>query len=94
MPRKAFIADIDAAANAGIPGMTGICRGEDDGDVSVCYATNTGLSVEISLLVTPGKHFDQLHASYVRGRLLIPCRCGLLSKREFVYDLHQNRGHS
>ncbi|EPE33440.1 UBC-like protein [Glarea lozoyensis ATCC 20868] len=50
MGRKAYIADVAAAAALSIPGITSVVKGSEDGDVHVCYTPATGLPIEISLL--------------------------------------------
>ncbi len=54
MPRKQFIADVQAAADKRIAGITKIARGEDDGEVVVCFVPPSGAPIEISLLAQPG----------------------------------------
>jgi ubiquitin-conjugating enzyme E2 Q len=55
MPRKAFNADVKAASEQVIAGITDVGRGDDDGDVNACYTPGTGSPIELGLLVTPGK---------------------------------------
>jgi hypothetical protein len=50
MGRKAYIADVAAAAALSIPGITSVVKGSEDGDIHVCYTPATGLPIEISLL--------------------------------------------
>lgn len=54
MPRKAFLADIQAAAAQSSPGITSITRGADDNDVIICFTASTGLPIEITAMVNPG----------------------------------------
>ncbi|KUJ15334.1 uncharacterized protein LY89DRAFT_783500 [Mollisia scopiformis] len=53
MPRKAFVADIQAAAAQSIPGITSVTRGADDNDVIVLFTPASGLPIEITVMVTP-----------------------------------------
>jgi ubiquitin-conjugating enzyme E2 Q len=51
MPRKAFIADVTAAADKPIPRISGVVRGDDDGDVNFVFSpVSDGLPIELSLL--------------------------------------------
>jgi len=54
MPRKAFIADIQASIDKNIPAITAITRGNDDNEVIACFVPQTGSSLEISMLAQPG----------------------------------------
>jgi len=54
MPRKQFIADVQAAADKNILGITSVVRGDDDGEVVACFSPPTGAPIEISLLAQPG----------------------------------------
>jgi ubiquitin-conjugating enzyme E2 Q len=54
MPRKQFIADVQAAGDKNILGITSIARGDDDGEVVACFVPPTGSPIEISLLAQPG----------------------------------------
>jgi hypothetical protein len=56
MPRKQFIADVQAAAGKIIPGITSVIRGDDDGEVVACFVPPTGAPIEISLLAQPGMY--------------------------------------
>lgn len=66
MPRKQFIADIQAAADKKILGITSIARGDDDGEVVASFAPPTGAPIEISLLAQPGTHVLSLLPYYNR----------------------------
>ncbi|RDW64904.1 hypothetical protein BP6252_10555 [Coleophoma cylindrospora] len=57
MPRKAFVADVAAAAESDIPGIVSISRGADDGDVNFDFVPNSGERIELALLAT-GKSID------------------------------------
>lgn len=50
MPRKAFIADITAAAGQAIPRISGVGRGDDDGDVNFVFSPLSGPPIELSML--------------------------------------------
>lgn len=67
MPRKQFIADIQAAADKKILGITTIARGDDDGEVVASFAPPTGAPIEISLLAQPGTHVLSLLPYYNRS---------------------------
>lgn len=54
MPRKAFVADIQAASAQNTPGITAVTRGADDNDVIVCFTPASGLPIEITAMVNPG----------------------------------------
>jgi ubiquitin-conjugating enzyme E2 Q len=55
MPRKEFIADVQAAADKKVLGITNVARGDDDGEVVACFVPPSGAPIEISLLAQPGK---------------------------------------
>ena len=50
MPRKAFVADIAAAAEKSIVGVSVVVKGDDDGDVNFCFMPTSGVPIEIGLL--------------------------------------------
>jgi ubiquitin-conjugating enzyme E2 Q len=50
MPRKAFIADVTAAADKAIPKISGVVRGDDDGDVNFVFSPASGPPIELSVL--------------------------------------------
>lgn len=50
MPRKAFIADVTAAAEKSIPRISGVVRGDDDGDVNFVFSPLSGVPIELSVL--------------------------------------------
>ncbi|KAH6672966.1 hypothetical protein B0J14DRAFT_654691 [Halenospora varia] len=50
MPRKAYIADVTAANAQNIQGITSVVRGDEDGDLNVCYAPSVGVPIELSLM--------------------------------------------
>jgi hypothetical protein len=52
MPRKAFIADIKAASEAVIAGISSVARGDDDEEVAVCFTHPSGAPLEMSLVCT------------------------------------------
>lgn len=52
MTRKAFIADVAAAAAENISDVVSVLRGDDDGDVNFCYLPPSGDPIEIGLLAT------------------------------------------
>lgn len=54
MPRKAFIADFEAAKLQGIPNITGISRGESDEDINATFVPDNGTPIEFCLLAQPG----------------------------------------
>lgn len=53
MPRKAFVADIQAAAEQNIPGISSVTKGPDD-DVIVSFVPVSGGPIEIILMAQPG----------------------------------------
>lgn len=55
MPRKQFIADVTAASQLSISGLSGVARGTDDESVYATYTPGSGLPLEIELLFQPGK---------------------------------------
>lgn len=55
MPRKQFIADVAAASQLSIRGLSGVARGTDDESVYATYTPALGLPLEIELLFQPGK---------------------------------------
>ncbi|KAH7397638.1 hypothetical protein BKA64DRAFT_672448 [Cadophora sp. MPI-SDFR-AT-0126] len=52
MPRKAFVADVQAAAEKNIPGISSVVRGPDD-DVIVTFVPASGAPFEINLMAQP-----------------------------------------
>ena len=54
MPRKQFIADLQAASESTIQCISGVARGTDDESVYATYTPSSGLPIEIELLVQPG----------------------------------------
>jgi ubiquitin-conjugating enzyme E2 Q len=51
MPRKAFIADVKAAAEKPIPRISAVGRGDDDGDVNFVFSpVSDALPIELSVL--------------------------------------------
>lgn len=55
MPRKAFNADIEAATTSSIPGVSNVLKGGDDGSIYATYTSDSGVPIEIELMVQPGK---------------------------------------
>ena len=53
MPRKAFVADVQATAERNIPGISSVVRGPDD-DVIVTFVPASGPPFEINLMAQPG----------------------------------------
>ncbi|KAH7346789.1 hypothetical protein BKA65DRAFT_399825 [Rhexocercosporidium sp. MPI-PUGE-AT-0058] len=52
MPRKAFVADVQAAEEKKIPGISSVARGPDD-DVIVTFVPASGLPIEINFMAQP-----------------------------------------
>jgi len=50
MTRKAFLADVKAASEKQIPGISEVTRGDDDGDINFVFAPTTGVPIVIGLL--------------------------------------------
>jgi len=50
MTRKEFIADVAAAAQKDISRVTGIAKGDDDGDVNFIFNPAAGPPLEIGLV--------------------------------------------
>jgi ubiquitin-conjugating enzyme E2 Q len=50
MTRKAFNADVEAASKKSIPGITSVCKGDDDGHVNFEFAAAAVASTKIGLL--------------------------------------------
>lgn len=55
MPRKAFIADLQKATEANIPGISNVTRGDDDGSIYAIYTTGSEVPIEIELMIS-GKY--------------------------------------
>lgn len=53
MPRKAFVADVQAADEKKIPGISSVVRGPDD-DVIVSFVPASGPPIEINFMAQPG----------------------------------------
>lgn len=58
MPRKAFVADVEAAAELNFPGICDVSRGDDDGEVNVSFMPSSGALIEISMCAQPGMPFQ------------------------------------
>jgi ubiquitin-conjugating enzyme E2 Q len=63
MGRKDFIADVQGASELAIPGISLVARGDDDGEVNVCFVPPSGAPIELSMLAQPGTSPD-LHYVY------------------------------
>ena len=50
MPRKAFIADITAAAGQDIPRIISVDRGDDDGDINFVFSPLSGPPIELCMI--------------------------------------------
>jgi hypothetical protein len=61
MGRKDFIADVQGASELAIPGISLVARGDDDGEVNVCFVPPSGAPIELSMLAQPGTSPDLLY---------------------------------
>lgn len=59
MPRRQFLADIQATADLRIPGIGSIERGPDD-DVLISFIPATGPPIEIVMMAQPGMPSDEM----------------------------------
>ena len=50
MPRKAFLADVAAAAEKNIPNIIDVKRGDDDGDVNFVFVPANGAPIAVGML--------------------------------------------
>jgi hypothetical protein len=56
MPRKAFIADVTAAAATSVTGVSGVVRGEEDGELDFSYALSPAESINVHLIAAGKLH--------------------------------------
>jgi ubiquitin-conjugating enzyme E2 Q len=65
MGRKDFIADVQGASELAIPGISLVARGDDDGEVNVCFVPASGTPIELSMLAQPGMSPDPHYIAFV-----------------------------